>query len=138
LATASAAPQACGPQKVGDATVRTWCGPARATITRGGKTMTITGGSCTITKVEGITLFAVNVGRTTLPPAKPKARAFSAGGSELTAGSYPYWVVSFQTPGKDWVLRPSKTTVTITKNARKGTFTGAMYGGGTAKGAWTC
>jgi hypothetical protein len=137
-AVATAAPTACGPQQVGSATVRTWCGPAKATVTWAGKTLVIKGGTCEVTKLEGLTMFTVNVGRTTVPPAKPKARAFSAGGLDLAPGSYPGWLVSFQIPGKDLVLRSSKTTVTITKNARKGTFSGTLYGGGTAKGSWTC
>ena len=83
-------------------------------------------------------LVTVNTGRFTVPPAKPKARAFSACGSHLKAGTYPNWLISFQTPGKSWTLRASKTTVTITKGARKGTFSGALYEGGKAKGSWTC
>jgi hypothetical protein len=100
--------------------------------------MVVKGGSCDVTKVTGLELVTVNVGRYTVPPAKPKARAISIGGSDLKAGTYPSWLVSFQTPGKSWTLRPSKTTVTITKGARKGTFKGTLYEGGTAKGSWTC
>lgn len=36
------------------------------------------------------------------------------------------------------LLLTLKTTVTITKGARKGTFSGVLYEGGKAKGTWTC
>ena len=145
LATVSAAAagttpaaDACGVAQVGGVAVRTWCGSATATVTWAGKTMVVKGGSCDVTKVAGMVLVTVNTGRYTVPPAKPKARAFSAGGSDLKAGTILSWLISFQTPGKPWTLRPSKTTVTITKGARKGTFSGVLYGGGKVKGSWTC
>lgn len=137
-AGATPAADACGVAQVGGVAVRTWCGPATATVTWAGKTMVVKGGSCDVTKLSGIVLVTVNTGRYTVPPAKPKARAFSAGGSDLKAGTYPSWLISFQTPGKPWTLRPSRTTVTITKGARKGTFTGVLYEGGKVKGSWTC
>lgn len=138
-AAATAAPVACGSQQIGGATVRTWCGPAKAIVTRAGKTITIKGGQCSVTSVSGLKLFAVDTGRYTVPRATPKFTSFSASGSDLKPGTYAYWTVNFQTPGKQWTLRPSKTTVTITAaGAKKGTFTGLLYEGGTAKGSWTC
>ncbi len=137
--TGDAAPAACGPQQIGGATVRNWCGPAKATVTWTGKTITIKGGACDVTKVPGLSMFTVNVGRFTVPQAKPKFTSFSAGGSDLKAGTYRSWLVNFQTPGKQWTLRPSSTKVTITKGARTGTFTGTLYESGkVAKGSWTC
>jgi hypothetical protein len=135
-----AAQVACGPEQIGGATVRTWCGPAKATVTWGGKTITIKGGECSVTKVPGLTLFAVNTGRYTVPRAKPKFTSFSASGSNLKPGTYTGWLVNFQTPGKQWTLKPTKTTVTITAaGAKKGTFSGTLYEGGKiAKGSWTC
>jgi hypothetical protein len=137
---AGAAPAKCGPEQIGGATVRTWCGPARASVTWGGKTFTIKGGECSVTSVSGLKLFAVNTGRYTVPRAKPKFTSFSAAGSDLKPGKYGYWTINFQTPGKQWTLRPSKTTVTITAaGAKKGTFSGVLYENGkAAKGSWTC
>jgi hypothetical protein len=138
-APATGAPGKCGPEQIGAATVRTWCGPAKATITVGGKTIAIKGGQCSITSSGGLKLFAVNVGRYTVPKAKPKFTSFSASGTDLEPGTYGYWAVSFQTPGRQWTTRASKTTVTITApGAKKGTFSGSLYEGGKAKGSWSC
>lgn len=129
----------CGVQQVGGATVRTWCGPAKATVTWGGRTVKLEGGQCSLTTASGLALFAVNAGRYTVPRAKPRFTSFSAAGSDLKPGTYEYWLINFQTPGKQWTLRPSTTRVTITARARKGTFTGTLYEGGqTAKGSWSC
>ncbi len=129
----------CGVKQVGGVTVRTWCGPAKAAASVGGKKIAIKGGSCSVTKVSGIALFAITVGRYTVPPGKPKFASVSASGSDLKPGTYRYWVINFQTPGKQWTLKPTTTRVTITKGARRGTFVGTTYEGGKkAKGSWTC
>ncbi len=129
----------CGVKQVGGVTVRTWCGPAKATASVAGKKIAIKGGSCSITKVSGIALFAVTVGRYSVPPAKPKFASVSASGSDLKPGTYRYWVINFQLPGKQWTMKPTTTKVTITKGARTGTFVGTTYEGGKkAKGSWKC
>ena len=141
VAAGAGTPQAaapCGVQQVGGATVRTWCGPAKATVTWGGKTVSIKSGACTLDTVFGLEMFAINVGRYTVPRATPKFSSFSAAGSDVAPGTYPNWLINFQTPGKQWTLQPTNTKVTITKGARKGTFTGKLYEGGTAKGSWSC
>lgn len=140
--SAAAAPEACGPETIGGTTVRTWCGPAKATVTVAGKTLTIKGGQCAVEKHPGLTLFSVNVGRYTVPRAKPKFTSFSAAGSDVKPGTYDGmgWTINVQTPGKQWTLRSSKTTVTIlAPGAKKGTFKGAVYEGGkVVSGSWTC
>lgn len=142
VAALAASPQAaapCGVQQVGTATVQTWCGPAKATVSWAGKTLKIGGGRCELTKVSGLAMFTVNVGRYTIPRATPKFTSFSAGGTDTKPGTYGSWLVSFQTPGKQWTLRSSTTRVTIAAGARKGTFSGKLYEGGRlAKGSWTC
>jgi len=140
VTSGSATSNACGPQQIGTATVRTWCGPAKATVTWAGKKMSLTGGQCSLEKVSGLALFAVNLGRYTVPRAKPKFKSFSAAGSDLKPGTYRYWLINFQTPGKQWTLKPTTTKVTITvPGAKKGTFSGKLYEGGkTAKGTWSC
>jgi hypothetical protein len=139
-ASASASASKCGPEQIGGVTVRTWCGPARATVKVGGKSITIKGGACELVNYQGIKAFTVTTGRYTVPPAKPKFTSFSAAGSDTKPGTYSGWLVNFQTPGKQWTLRPTKTTVTITAaGAKKGTFSGTLYEGGKlAKGSWTC
>lgn len=134
-----AAAPPCGVQQVGGAAVRTWCGPARATVTWAGKTLRITGGRCDLTRVSGLAMFTVNVGRYTIPRATPRFTSFSAGGSDLKPGTYPNWLISFQTPGRYWTLRPSTTRVTIAAGARSGSFSGRLYEGGkVARGTWSC
>ena len=144
----TAAPTACGPQQVGNVTVRTFCGPAKATVKWAGRTLTIKGGQCEISKVFGGAYFVINTGRYTVPPAKPKAAAFSAlqgTPAPLKPGTQTSWLINFQTPGKQWLLQvstllPASTTkVTIlTKGAKKATFTGTLDGGGKVSGSWTC
>lgn len=140
--SATAGTGACGPETIGGATVRTWCGPAKATVKIAGKTIGIKGGQCSVQKLPGLTLFSVNVGRYTVPRAKPKFTSFSAAGSDLKPGTYDGfdWTINAQTPGKQWTLRSSKSTVTIlAPGAKKGTFKGVVYEGGkVVSGSWTC
>jgi hypothetical protein len=138
-AAATAAPVACGPVQIGGVTVRTWCGPAKATVKLAGKTRTIKGGACELVNYQGIKAFTVNTGRYTVPPAKPKFASFSAAGSGTKPGTYTGWLINFQTPGKQWIFRLQGQKVTITKAGGKaGTFSGKLDGGGTASGSWTC
>ena len=139
-ATATAAPEKCGPMTTGGVTVRTWCGPAQATVKVAGKTVSIKGGACELVNYEGLRSFTVNTGRYTVPPAKPKFASFSAAGSKTKPGAYTAWgLVNFQTPGKQWLFKLRTLKVTITKAGGKAaTFTGALDGGGTASGSWTC
>jgi hypothetical protein len=137
---AAAADAACGPHQLRGATVRTFCGSARATVVVAGKTIRIRGGACEIVNASGITAYTVNAGTYTIPRAKPRATSFSAAGSELKPGGpYTGWLVNFQTPGRQWTLRPTTTKVTIGAKGRSGTFSGTLYEGGkTAKGSWSC
>lgn len=142
-ATAAAAPTACGPKQVGGATVRTWCGPAQVTVTWAGKTLTVKSGLCEVTKLLGDALFTINVGRYTVPPAKPKATSFSAGygpSGPLKAGATAAgWLISFQTPGRQYLLRARTATVKVLKTgAKRATFSGELDTGGKVTGAWTC
>lgn len=140
--SAAASSAACGSETIGGATVRTWCGPAQATVKVAGKTIAIKGGECSVQKLAGLTLFSVNVGRYTVPRAKPKFTSFSAAGSNLKPGTYDGfdWAINVQTPGKQWTVRSSKSIVTIlAPGAKKGRFTGAVYEGGkVVSGSWTC
>ncbi len=133
----SAAP--CGPANVGGATVRTWCGPTKATITWAGKTVTVSGGVCELVDYQGVKAFTVNTGRYTVPPAKPRYTSFSAAGSDAKPGTYGGWLINWQTPGKQWLFRLRTLKVKILKaGGKKATFSGTLDGGGTATGSWTC
>lgn len=137
---ASAALSKCGPEQIGGATVRTWCGPAKATVKVAGKKLAIKGGACEYVNYQGIKSWTVNTGRYTVAPAKPRFSSFSAAGSYGKPGTYSDWgLINFQTPGKQWLFKLRTLKVTITKpGAKAGTFTGKLDGGGTASGTWTC
>lgn len=138
-ASATAAPEQCGPVTAGGVTVRTWCGPAKATIKFAGKSLTIKGGACELVSYQGVRLFTVNTGRYTVPPAKPKFTSFSAAGSNTKPGTYKGWLVNFQTSGRQWLFKVLTLKVTITRAGGKaGTFTGTLDRGGVASGSWTC
>lgn len=123
-----AALAACGSAKVGGATVLTWCGPAKATVKLGGKTLRVPGGKCEVTAGK----WTLNVGRFTVPPAKPKFTYFGAVGTKWKAGTYAKgeYLVSVQTPGKSYsvvggpVWGTPFTNVTIAAGGKKGTFSG--------------
>ncbi|MFN8223491.1 MAG: hypothetical protein U0R50_09660 [Gaiellales bacterium] len=137
--SADAGRDACGPKTEGGVTVRTWCGPAKASVTWNGRTMTIKGGSCELVDYEGVKAFTVNTGRYTVPPAKPRATAFSAAGSDTKPGTYGGWLINWQTPGKQWIVAARGLEVKIlAKGARRGSFTGRIDTGGKVRGSWTC
>lgn len=141
VASAPASTAACGPKPGGKAQVQNWCGPAKATVTWAGKTLTLKGGQCEVNTSLGDPYFVINAGTYTIPPAKPVSRAFSAlqgTPAPLKAGTYSAWLISFQTPGRQWLFRSRTTKVTITAGAKTGTFSGTLDGGGKATGSWTC
>ena len=122
-----------GVRTVGGATVRTFCGPAKATAKIGGQTFRFSGGSCA---VEG-GYFTVNIGSITLPPAKPKFAYFGMDVKPPKAGTHPSQILSWQEPGKRYSLLP--VTVTVKPGLKSGTFTGKVLGGtGTGSGSFTC
>jgi len=119
-----------------------WCGPAKATVKLAGKTLTFKGGKCGIGKVSGLSAWALNIGRSTFPPAKPKFMYFGAVSGKWKAGTYTSeFGIAFQTPGKRYTVGQKK--VTITAGAKKGTFSGRAFGdqdrkGTPVSGSWTC
>jgi hypothetical protein len=118
---------------VGGATVRTFCGSAKATARIGGTTFRFSGGSCA---VEG-GYFTVNIGSITLPPAKPKFAYFGMDVKPPKAGAHPNQIVSWQEPGKRYSLLP--VSVTVKPGLKGGTFTGKVLGGtGTGSGSFSC
>jgi hypothetical protein len=133
---------------VGGATVVVHCGPATATFTFAGKTYRVSGGKCVAEKSLGITAWSANVGRQTLPPAKPLYPDFHAtfvGAPKAGAFTHGEYVLSFAVPGKAaWSIAPGLPhKVKVTAGARSGTFSGRFYTGsqgGTkpAIGTWRC
>src|SRR5512143_2216531 len=74
IASSSAA-AACDPgsKKVNGVQVVVFCGPAKATLKFGGKTLAFQNGACVRTKSG---TWAINVGTATPPPPKPKSKYF--------------------------------------------------------------
>ena len=132
-ATTRSASCAAGVHTAAGATVRTFCGPAKATAKIGSQTFRFSGGSCT---VEG-GYFNVNVGSITLPPAKPKFAYLGIDVKPPRPGTHPNQVVAWQEPGKRYGLLP--VSVTVKPGLKGGTFTGKVLGGaGTGSGTFTC
>jgi len=92
--------------------------------------------------------WGLGIGKYTVPPAKPKFKYFGVAyiGSPK-AGTYKKgeFVVTFFLPGKTYTIigsplgKPSMT-VTVTKGAKKGTFSGRLNGAGgpPVSGSWSC
>lgn len=146
----NAAPRPCSTTKVGGAAVLGWCGPAKATVKLRGKTLAFKGGVCGTVGGVGKTNWTLNIGKYTVPPAKPKFSSFGAAGRSK-AGTYMKgeFVVSFQLPGKQYALQGGPVwglpwpKVTISAGGKRGTFSGHAFlnalGKGTpVSGSWTC
>src|SRR5213078_3028910 len=83
-ATTHSAACTAGVKTVGGATVRTFCGPAKAVVKVGGKTLHFKGGKCET--LSGY--YTVNLGSITLPPAKPKYLYFGLTTTKHRSGTF--------------------------------------------------
>ncbi|HXH95869.1 MAG TPA: hypothetical protein VNH40_01545 [Gaiellaceae bacterium] len=132
--------------------VRVFCGPARATVKFAGKTYHVKNGSCLKTPGGGGfgIAFTVNVGMQQLPPppaATPrKFSYFGVGLEKAKGGTYSNQVVGIAIAGKA-NLSPLENKVVISKNLKKGSFTGmtSLHVNGKLlpkkvpiSGSWTC
>ena len=70
-------PGPCSSTMSGGATVHVYCGPAKATVTFGGKTVTFKGGNCGVAKSSLAQGWGLGIGKYTVPPAKPKFKYFA-------------------------------------------------------------
>lgn len=136
----------CKVRTVGGATVHVYCGPARATVKLGGKSLTFKGGRCGPASGSGISGWGLGIGSYTVPPAKPKLRYFGVAyvGGTPKAGTYKKgeFVITFHVPGKSYSVIGSPLgvpamKVTVTKAAKKGSFAG-IASGKKVTGTWTC
>lgn len=137
----------CSESTVGGATIHTYCGPARATVTFGGKTHTFKGGRCGLT-TGSLKGWALGIGKYTAPPAKPKFRYFGVafvGTPKPGVFRKGEYIVTIHLAGKSYSVigsplgTPAMTTK-VTKGAKKGTFSGRLNGTGGApiSGSWSC
>jgi hypothetical protein len=132
LPGAGASACAAGVRTVGGATVRTFCGPAKATAKIGSKTFHFTGGTCAIE--QG--MFTLNIGSITLGTGKPKFAYFGLDAKPPKAGAHPNQVVSWQFGGHSYSLLPVK--VVLNARLHSGSFSGSVLTGGSGSGTFTC
>jgi len=125
-----------GVKTVGGATQRTFCGPAKATVKIGGKTLRFSGGKCE--KLGGF--YTVNIGTITLPPSKPKSMYFGFTTTKKRGGRYKVFgnvTVAWETPGTRYAL--GNGTVKISSSMKRGSFAGTtILASQKATGSWTC
>jgi len=145
--SASAAPGAAsctaGVHSYGGANARTFCGPAKATVVLGGKTIRFSGGNCE----RGPAYVSFNIGTVVLgTTTKPKPEYFGflvgkapiVGGTPATHdGSYKPQALGFDHAGKGYAIIPA--TVKLAGGRTRGTFTGKVFGANTPiHGSFSC
>jgi hypothetical protein len=120
-----------GTKTIAGTSARTFCGPARATVTLNGKTVSYKGGSCS----TSIGLFSVNIGTVVLGNVKNAPEYF---GVTATAkpGSHTRQTIAVVHAG---ATRSVVGTVTLKPGLKGGTFTGRAFGSkATVSGSFTC
>jgi hypothetical protein len=132
-ARAGAAAATCTPgtKTIGGAGARTFCGPAKATVTLNGKTVSYRGGSCS----TSIGLFTVNIGTVVLGTVKNAPEYF---GVTATAkpGSHARQTIAVVHAGSS---RAVIGTVTLKPGLKGGTFTGRAFGSKSViSGSFSC
>ena len=121
-----------GVKQLAAATVRTFCGPARATLVVGGKRLSFAGGECAVSGNR----FTVNIGSITLG-GTPRYRYFGISVTGVAPGRYPNAAVAWQMPQSRGAL--IHATVVVGVGRQKGTFTGqALEDGATGSGTFSC
>jgi hypothetical protein len=151
---AFAAPQAgargtCTPgvKTVNGVTMRTFCGPAKATVHYGAKTFTFAQGRCDKTK----DYVAVNIGTVVLgQTSKPKPEYFGlvvgklplGGGGTPAAkdGTYTNGTLVFDHGGKAYLVNGTTLRITLKGGRTRGTFSGSGLGAPAPKitGTFSC
>jgi hypothetical protein len=120
----------------GGAPARTFCGPAAATVRRGGSTFTIRHGQC---QVVGGT-FTINIGTVVLgstSKSKPEYFGVTIFGARKD-GVYRKQAVSVVHGGKS-VAVASDTVVTLEDGRTRGLFRGRLFGSSTViSGSFHC
>ena len=127
-------------------TVRTFCGPAKATVQFGSKTLHFSGGSCTKTsKYVSVNIGTVVLGQTTKP--KPDYFGLDVGQVPGSAakpaskdGTYTNALVVLVYGGKAYFVSTTGTKVTLSGNRSKGAISGTAGFGATGKvtGSFSC
>jgi hypothetical protein len=135
-AMASGSPQAAkactpGVHKIGGVNARTFCGPAKASVRLGGKTITYKNGECS----KSIGLFSVNIGTVVLGNLKNKPEYFGVTAT-AKAGFQAKQTIAVVHAGKSKAIIG---TVTLKAGLKSGTFSGKVFGSpATISGSFTC
>jgi len=137
LAKALPSRDACTPglSKIGGFQARTFCGPAKATVRVGGKSLTFGGGQCAIS--QGY--WTVNIGTIELgQPHKTKSYFGIALMKPSHAdGTYRNVTFGFNVPGKSYLV--SGGTLTLRNGGKAAGFSGTLApGGAKVTGSVTC
>ncbi len=145
--TAASRP-ACTPGVIsyGGAQARVFCGPAKATVHVGGKTLTFKSGSCERTsKYVTVNIGIVMLGQTT--KTRPDYFGLDVGqipGSKSkpasSDGRYKGGVVAIDSGGKSYTVRGDTLKITLAGNRSKGTLSGTLLFGGSGPltGTFSC
>jgi hypothetical protein len=129
----------------GSTNARVFCGPAKATVRIGGKTLKFKGGSCERTsKYLSINIGTVVLGTTTKKKpdyfgldvgAYPGSTAKPAGHD----GTYSGGVIAIDFGGKSYLLRGDTAKITLSGGRTKGTFSaGGLLGSSGGTGTFSC
>ena len=147
-ATVAAGPSSAAECKAGNKTyggvrARTYCGPARAVVKIGDRTLRYRGGSCIRNRV------AVELGIGTLildsrDPNRPRPRSFGidvgrifgVGKPARHDGTYESVFLGFVDHGKSYGAADAK--VELTGGRTRGSFTGRLFTGETISGSFRC
>jgi hypothetical protein len=142
LAAPNATACTAGVHPYGGANARTFCGPARATVVIGGRTIHYSGGNCE----RGAAYVSLNIGTVVLGTStKPKTEYFGllvgkapiVGGSPATHdGTFVPEALVADHAGKGYAMTQAK--VKLAGNRTRGTFTAHVFGGGSARGSFHC
>jgi hypothetical protein len=124
-----------GEQTIGGAKVYVYCGPARATVRTGGRAFPISRGTCGWRPASR--LYMVDVGVEMLDEGAAKTRYLGIRTPHKAGGTYQDVGIAIQVKGRKRSL--GRSTVTIAKDLRHGTFSGDfLFGPGSARGSWSC
>jgi hypothetical protein len=131
-AGANAATCTPGVKTIAGASARTFCGPAKATVTLNGKTVSYKGGICS----TSIGLFSINVGTVVVGTTMPNAPEYFGVAAKAKPGKQARQTISVVHAG---ATRGIIGTVTLTAGLNGGTFAGKVFGSSAGiSGSFTC
>ncbi len=139
---------ACTPGVIsyGGAQARVFCGPAKATVHVGGKTLTFKSGNCERTsKYVTVNIGIVVLGQTNKP--KPDYFGLDVGQTPGSTskpaaadGQYKGGVLAIDSGGKSYTVRGDTLKITLAGGRTKGTLSGTLLFGGSGPltGTFSC